>query len=50
MGGPVERPVKIHTSDLVLDFFHAHAPFDVYLQDAMAAILKRIQDQTFWIQ
>jgi hypothetical protein len=47
MGGPVERPVKIHTSSLVLDLFLTHAPFDVCLQDAMAIILKRSQDQTF---
>jgi hypothetical protein len=47
MGGPVDRPVKIHTSALVLDFSLTHAPFDVSLQDAMAIILKRSQDQTF---
>jgi hypothetical protein len=47
MGGPVERPIKIHTLDLVLEFFLAHGPFDVSLQDAMAIILKRSQDQTF---
>jgi hypothetical protein len=50
MGGPVERPVKIHTSALVLDFSLTHTPFDVSLQDEMAIILKRSQDQTFWIE
>jgi hypothetical protein len=47
MGGPVERPVEIHTSALVLDFSLIHAPFAVSLQDAMAIILKRSQDETF---
>jgi hypothetical protein len=47
MGGPVERPIEIRTSDIVLDFFLTHAPFAVYLQDAMAIILKRSQDETF---
>jgi hypothetical protein len=47
MGGPVERPVKICTTDLVLDFFLTHAPFAVSLQDAMAIILKRSQEETF---
>jgi hypothetical protein len=41
MGGPVARPVEIHTSALVLDLFLTHAPFSVSLQDAMAIILKR---------
>jgi hypothetical protein len=43
----VGQPVKIHTSALVLEFFFTHAPFAVSLQDAMAIILKRSQDQTF---
>jgi hypothetical protein len=47
MGGPVERPVEIHTSVLVLEFSLTHAPFAVSLQYAMAIILKRSQDQTF---
>jgi hypothetical protein len=47
MVGPVERPVEIHTTALVLDLFLVHAPFDVSLQYAMAIILKRSQDQTF---
>jgi hypothetical protein len=46
-GGPVERPIKIYTSALVLDISLTHAPFDFPLQDAMAIILKRSQDQTF---
>jgi hypothetical protein len=46
MGGPVERPVEIHTSALVLDFSLTHAPFSVSLQDAMAIIIKRSHDQT----
>jgi hypothetical protein len=40
MGGTVERPVEIHTSALVLDFFLTHAPFAVSLQDAMVIILE----------
>jgi hypothetical protein len=47
MGGPVERPIEIITSAIVLDFFLTHAPFAVSLQDAMAIILKRSQDETF---
>jgi hypothetical protein len=47
MVGPVERPFEIDTSALVLDLFLTHATFDVYLQGAMAIILKRSQDQTF---
>jgi hypothetical protein len=47
MGGPVERPIKINTSAIVLEFSLTHAPFDVSLQDAMAIILKRSQDETF---
>jgi hypothetical protein len=39
MGGPVDRPVEIHTSALVLDFFLMYAPFAVSLQYAMAIIL-----------
>jgi hypothetical protein len=46
-GGSVEIPIKIHTSALVLDFFLAHAPFSVSLQDVMVIILKRSQDQNF---
>jgi hypothetical protein len=46
MEGPVERPVEIHTSALVLDFYLTHAPFAVSLKDAMSIILKRSQDQT----
>jgi hypothetical protein len=45
MGGPVERPIEIHTWAIVLDFFLPHAPFAVSLQDAMAVILKRSQDE-----
>jgi hypothetical protein len=41
MGGTVERPVEIHTSALVLNFFLTHAPFDISLQDAIAIILLR---------
>jgi hypothetical protein len=47
MGGPVERPVEIRTSDIVLEFLLTHATFAVSLQDAMAIILKRSQDETF---
>jgi hypothetical protein len=47
MGGPVERPIEIRTSAIVLKFFLAHAPFAVSLQDAMAIILKRRQEETF---
>jgi hypothetical protein len=55
MGGPVERPIEIHTSaivlefffTIVLDFFFTHAYFSVSLQDAMSIILKRSQDETF---
>jgi hypothetical protein len=47
MGGAVERPVEIHTLDLVLDFFLTHAPFAVSLQDAMTIILERSQVETF---
>jgi hypothetical protein len=47
MGGPVERPIKIRTLAIVLDFFLTHAPFPVSLQDAITIILKRSQDQTF---
>jgi hypothetical protein len=47
MGVPVERPLEIRTSDIVLDFFLTHATFAVSLQDAMAIILKRSQDETF---
>jgi hypothetical protein len=42
----VEIPVEIHTSALVLDFFLTRTPFAVSLQDAMAIIPKRSQDQT----
>jgi hypothetical protein len=47
MGGPLERPIEICTSAIILDFFLTHAPFAVSLQDAMAIILKRSQDETF---
>jgi hypothetical protein len=47
MGGPVERPIEICTSAIVLGFSLTHAPFALSLQDAMAIILKRSQDQTF---
>jgi hypothetical protein len=47
MGGPVERPVEIRTSAIVMDLLLTHAPFAVSLQDAMAIILKRSQDETF---
>jgi hypothetical protein len=50
MGGPVERPVEICTSATVLDFSLTHAPFSVSLQEAMATILKRSQDETFSAQ
>jgi hypothetical protein len=44
---PVERPIEICTSAIVLDFFLTRAHFAVYLQDAMAIILKRSQEETF---
>jgi hypothetical protein len=47
MGGPVERPIKIHTSALVLDFFLTHAPLAASPQDAMVIILKISQDKSF---
>jgi hypothetical protein len=47
IGGPVERPIEILTSAIVLDFFLTHAPFDVSLQDAITIILKRSQEETF---
>jgi hypothetical protein len=47
MGGPVERTIEIHTSALVLECFLTYAHFDVSLQDALAIILKRSQDQKF---
>jgi hypothetical protein len=47
MGGTVERPIEIRTSAIVLDFSLTHAPFAVSLQDAMAVILKRSQEETF---
>jgi hypothetical protein len=47
MGGPVERPIEICTSAIVLDFSLTHAPFAGSLQNAMAIILKRSQDETF---
>jgi hypothetical protein len=46
MGGPMERPIEIRTSAIVLDFFLTHAPFAVSLQDEMAIILKRSQEET----
>jgi hypothetical protein len=47
MGGPVEIPIEMCSSAIVLDFFLTHAPFAVSLQDAMAIILKRSQEETF---
>jgi hypothetical protein len=46
MGGPVERPIEMRTSAIVLECFLTHAPFAVSLQDAMAIILKRSQEET----
>jgi hypothetical protein len=46
MGGPVERPIELRTLAIVLDFFLTHAPFAVSLQDTMAIILKRSQEET----
>jgi hypothetical protein len=46
MGGQVERPIEMRTSAIVLEFFLTHAPFAVSLQDAMAIILKRSQEET----
>jgi hypothetical protein len=43
----VDRPIEIHTSAILLEFFLTHAPFAVSLQDAMAIILKRSQEETF---
>jgi hypothetical protein len=45
MVGTVERPIEIHTSAIVMDFFLTHAPFAVSLQNAMTIILKRSQDE-----
>jgi hypothetical protein len=47
MGGPVERLIEIRTSAIVLDFFLTHAPFSISLQDTIAIILKRSQDEIF---
>jgi hypothetical protein len=47
MGGPLERPIEIRTSAIVLDFFFTHAPFAFSLQNTMAIILKRSQEETF---
>jgi hypothetical protein len=47
MGGKVVRPIEIRTSAIVLDFFLTHAPFAVSLQDTMAIILKRSQEEIF---
>jgi hypothetical protein len=47
MVGPVERPTEMRTSVIVMEFFLAHAPFAVSLQDKMAIILKRSQEETF---
>jgi hypothetical protein len=44
---PVERPIEIRTSAIVLDFSLTHAPFAISLQDAMTIILKRSQDEKF---
>jgi hypothetical protein len=47
MGQLVDIPIEILTSVIVLDFFLTHDPFAVSLQDAVAIIMKRSQDQTF---
>jgi hypothetical protein len=47
MGGLVERPIGMRTSATALEFFLTRAPFAVSLQDAMAIVLKRSQDETF---
>jgi hypothetical protein len=47
MGGSVEIPIEIRTSAIVLEFLLAHAPFAVSLQDEMAIIVKRSQEETF---
>jgi hypothetical protein len=44
MGGPVERPINMRTSAIVLEFLLTYAHFPVSLQDAMAIILKRSQE------
>jgi hypothetical protein len=46
MGGPVERSIEMSTSTIVLELFLTCAHFAVSLQDAMAIILKRIQEET----
>jgi hypothetical protein len=45
MGVPVERPIEIRTLAIVLEFFLTHAHFAVSLQDAMAIILERSQEE-----
>jgi hypothetical protein len=45
MGGPVEIPIEMRTSAIVLECILTHAPFAVSLQDAMAIILKRSQEE-----
>jgi hypothetical protein len=47
MGGPVEKPINMRTLAIVLEFFLTHAHFAVSLQDAMAIILKRSQEEIF---
>jgi hypothetical protein len=47
IGGPVKRTIETHTSAIVMDFSLTHAPVAVSLQNAMATILKRSQDETF---
>jgi hypothetical protein len=47
MGGPVERPIEMSTSDIVLDFPLTYAHFAVSLQDTMVIVLKRSQEETF---
>jgi hypothetical protein len=47
MGGPVERPIEMRTSAIVLEFSLTHAPFAVSLQYAMVIIPKRSQEETF---
>jgi hypothetical protein len=37
----------MRTSAIVLEIFLTHAPFAVSLQDAMAIVLKRSQEETF---
>jgi hypothetical protein len=45
MVGPLEIPIEMRTPAIVLDLFLTHAPFAISLQDAMAIILKRSQEE-----